>query len=224
VVGHVTSRLLYVIRAPVGGAAPSVSSALSVHASLFSASLDPLTPPRRSTRRDTGFPAAASRLARNRACSAHDGSAPGSGSVVWAAARRSRTEGRVAVTGGSGTSGPLAAVWSGPAHAWSCWDQEVDHQPGCPVLRPRLTGWPPHRRAAGGPVRSPWPGPGPAGRTRSWRSPTAPARPRSVAAAGGWAGARLTTRTDTRILQAAFTVLLLLVAGYTAWRALPALT
>jgi uncharacterized membrane protein YfcA len=45
-----------------------------------------------------------------------------------------------------------------------------------------------------------------------------------VAAAGGWAGARLTTRTDTRILQAAFTVLLLLVAGYTAWRALPALT
>lgn len=46
----------------------------------------------------------------------------------------------------------------------------------------------------------------------------------AVAVAGGWAGARLTARTDTRILQAAFTVLLLLVAGYTAWRALPALT
>jgi uncharacterized membrane protein YfcA len=46
----------------------------------------------------------------------------------------------------------------------------------------------------------------------------------AVAVAGGWAGARLTARTDTSKLQAAFTVLLLLVAGYTAWRALPALT
>ena len=46
----------------------------------------------------------------------------------------------------------------------------------------------------------------------------------TVAVAGGWSGARLTARTDTRKLQAAFTVLLVLVAGYTAWRALPALT
>jgi len=46
----------------------------------------------------------------------------------------------------------------------------------------------------------------------------------AVAVAGGWAGARLTARTDTSKLQAAFTLLLLLVAGYTAWRALPALT
>jgi uncharacterized membrane protein YfcA len=46
----------------------------------------------------------------------------------------------------------------------------------------------------------------------------------AVAVAGGWAGARLAARTDTRRLQAAFTVLLLLVAGYTAWHALPALT
>jgi len=46
----------------------------------------------------------------------------------------------------------------------------------------------------------------------------------AVAVLGGWAGARLTTRTDTSKLQAAFTILLLLVAGYTAWRALPALT
>ena len=45
----------------------------------------------------------------------------------------------------------------------------------------------------------------------------------AAAVLGGWAGARLTTRTDTSKLQAAFTVLLLLVAGYTAWRALPAL-
>ena len=45
----------------------------------------------------------------------------------------------------------------------------------------------------------------------------------AVAVLGGWAGTRLTTRTDTSKLQAAFTVLLLLVAGYTAWRALPAL-
>jgi uncharacterized membrane protein YfcA len=44
----------------------------------------------------------------------------------------------------------------------------------------------------------------------------------AVAVAGGWAGARLTARTDTSKLQAAFTVLLVLVAGYTAWRALPA--
>lgn len=46
----------------------------------------------------------------------------------------------------------------------------------------------------------------------------------AVAVAGGWAGARLTAKADTSKLQAAFTVLLLLVAGYTAWRALPALT
>ena len=46
----------------------------------------------------------------------------------------------------------------------------------------------------------------------------------AVAVAGSWAGARLTARTDTSRLQAAFTGLLLLVAGYTAWRALPALT
>ena len=46
----------------------------------------------------------------------------------------------------------------------------------------------------------------------------------SVAVAGGWAGARLAARTDTRRLQAAFTVLVLLVAAYTAWHALPALT
>jgi uncharacterized membrane protein YfcA len=46
----------------------------------------------------------------------------------------------------------------------------------------------------------------------------------TVAVAGGWADARLTARTETSKLQAAFTVLLVLVAGYTAWRALPALT
>ena len=46
----------------------------------------------------------------------------------------------------------------------------------------------------------------------------------AVAVADGWAGARLTARTDTRRLHAAFTVLLLLVVGYTAWRTLPALT
>jgi uncharacterized membrane protein YfcA len=46
----------------------------------------------------------------------------------------------------------------------------------------------------------------------------------AVAVAGGWAGARLTAKADTSKLQAAFTALLLLVAGYTAWRALPRLT
>ena len=46
----------------------------------------------------------------------------------------------------------------------------------------------------------------------------------AIAVAGGWAGARLTARTDTQKLHAAFAVLLLLVAGYTAWHALPALT
>lgn len=46
----------------------------------------------------------------------------------------------------------------------------------------------------------------------------------AVAVIGGWAGARLTTRANTTTLQAAFAVLLVLVAGYTAWRALPALT
>lgn len=46
----------------------------------------------------------------------------------------------------------------------------------------------------------------------------------AVAVAGSWAGARLAARAGTGKLQAGFTVLLLLVAGYTAWRALPALT
>ena len=41
--------------------------------------------------------------------------------------------------------------------------------------------------------------------------------------AGGWLGARLAARTDTSRLQAAFTVLLLLVAVYTASQAVPAL-
>lgn len=45
-----------------------------------------------------------------------------------------------------------------------------------------------------------------------------------VAIAGGWAGARLAARADTGKLQAAFTALLVLVAIYTAARALPALT
>jgi uncharacterized protein len=46
----------------------------------------------------------------------------------------------------------------------------------------------------------------------------------AVAIAGALAGARVAARTDTSKLQASFTVLLLLVAGYTAWRALPGLT
>jgi uncharacterized protein len=45
-----------------------------------------------------------------------------------------------------------------------------------------------------------------------------------AAVLGGWTGARLTARTETSKLQAAFTVLLLLVAVYTAWHALPSLT
>ena len=40
---------------------------------------------------------------------------------------------------------------------------------------------------------------------------------------GGYAGGRAATRVDTRRLQAAFTVLLLLVAAYTAVQAIPAL-
>ena len=44
-----------------------------------------------------------------------------------------------------------------------------------------------------------------------------------AAVIGGWLGARAAARVDTRSLQAAFTVLLLLVAGYTAWQAVPVL-
>lgn len=44
-----------------------------------------------------------------------------------------------------------------------------------------------------------------------------------TAIAGGWAGARLAARADTPKLQTAFTALLVLVAVYTAVRALPAL-
>ena len=45
----------------------------------------------------------------------------------------------------------------------------------------------------------------------------------AAAVLGGWTGARLTARLDTTKLQTAFTVLLVLVAGYTAWQAVPAL-
>jgi uncharacterized membrane protein YfcA len=45
----------------------------------------------------------------------------------------------------------------------------------------------------------------------------------AVAILGAWAGARVAARADMSQLQAAFTVLLVLVAGYTAWRALPGL-
>ena len=45
-----------------------------------------------------------------------------------------------------------------------------------------------------------------------------------AAVVGGYLGARAADRVDTSKLQAAFTVLLLLVAGYTAWQAIPALT
>ena len=44
-----------------------------------------------------------------------------------------------------------------------------------------------------------------------------------VAIAGSWAGAKLAARADTSKLQTAFTALLVLVAIYTAARALPAL-
>jgi len=44
-----------------------------------------------------------------------------------------------------------------------------------------------------------------------------------AAMVGGYAGGRAATRVDTRRLQAAFTVLLLLVAAYTAVQAIPAL-
>jgi len=45
-----------------------------------------------------------------------------------------------------------------------------------------------------------------------------------AAVIGGYVGARAAARVDTSRLQSAFTVLLLLVAGYTAWQAVPALT
>ncbi|MGZ4493687.1 MAG: sulfite exporter TauE/SafE family protein [Nocardioides sp.] len=45
-----------------------------------------------------------------------------------------------------------------------------------------------------------------------------------AAVVGGYLGARLAARADTSRLQTAFTVLLVLVAGYTAWQAIPALT
>jgi uncharacterized protein len=45
----------------------------------------------------------------------------------------------------------------------------------------------------------------------------------AVAILGAWAGARVAARADTSKLQRGFTVLLVLVAGYTAWRALPGL-
>ncbi len=45
----------------------------------------------------------------------------------------------------------------------------------------------------------------------------------AAAVVGGFTGARLAARADTSKLQLAFTALLVVVAGYTAWQALPAL-
>ncbi len=45
-----------------------------------------------------------------------------------------------------------------------------------------------------------------------------------AAVVGGYTGARLTARVDTRRLHTAFTALPLLVAGYTAWQAMTVLT
>lgn len=45
----------------------------------------------------------------------------------------------------------------------------------------------------------------------------------AAAVLGGFSGARLAARTDTGKLQVAFTALLVVVAGYTAWQALPGL-
>jgi uncharacterized membrane protein YfcA len=45
----------------------------------------------------------------------------------------------------------------------------------------------------------------------------------AFAVVGGHLGARLASRTPTERLQAGFTGLLLAVAGYTAWQAVPAL-
>jgi hypothetical protein len=108
------------------GAVATALSVLSSRASLFSASLEPLTPPLRSARRDTGFPAAASCLARSRACSADDDSARGPGPEVRRAATRSRTEGPLAAAGGPGTTGSSAAAWSSLDPAWSSGDQDAD--------------------------------------------------------------------------------------------------
>ena len=47
--------------------APPASSALSMRATAFRASLEPVTPPLRNARRDTGFPAATSLRATTRA-------------------------------------------------------------------------------------------------------------------------------------------------------------
>ncbi len=44
-----------------------------------------------------------------------------------------------------------------------------------------------------------------------------------AAVVGGYLGARVAARADTSRLQSAFTMLLIAVAGYTAWQALPAL-
>lgn len=43
----------------------------------------------------------------------------------------------------------------------------------------------------------------------------------AAAVAGSWAGVRAATRVDTGSLQAAFSILLVLVAGYTAWQVVP---
>ena len=145
-----------------GGATPA-SSPLIMRARAFSASLEPLTPPLRNARRDTGFPAAAS-LRATRGPDPPVAGAPGTWSRYSSTARGP----------GAGHSGPgrgpvlvrlrSHAVWSGLVPR----DQDRDRavaggRPGCPAPP-----WPRRRRAACGPARSPWPGPGPAGRTRRW--------------------------------------------------------
>jgi hypothetical protein len=147
------------------------SSTLSWRASALRLSLDPLTPALRSARRDTGFPAAASSRAM-----------PSAWTFCWRGDRESGPwrgwvvlPGRVGVEARSFSRGD----WSGP------WSLSRGPRPAGPSAGPRQTGpgtarWrvqrtgcpggpqPWRRRAACGPARSPWPGPGPAGRTPRW--------------------------------------------------------
>ena len=133
---------------------------------LVQALVEPLTPPLRSARRDTGFPAAASCLARSRACPAGEDSARGSDPQVQGAAGRSRTEGPQVAARGPGATGPSAASSVRLDPAWSSGDQDADRRRGCPVFCS------PGDWAARTSLRSRWASVVPTARTRTGRQDT----------------------------------------------------
>jgi len=144
-----------------GTTAVPASSALIVRARAFRAWLEPLIPSLPRARLDTCLPARVSLLATTRAWLMAAG--------LDAAVLASWSCCRAVVARAGGPDPARGAAWSWAAPAWSSADQAGDRATaGPPVPLSRASPAASASRAACAPAWSPWPGPGPAGRTRSW--------------------------------------------------------